>query len=406
MKVLLSFLGKAAKQTNSTSGSLSFGYSTLDYKFDSGGIRNAKYFGLALCDEIKPDLLVVLGTASSNWDVFFDDVGKGQDDDILMLVEAVEKGEVDDEMLITHSANVCSLLGFESGRVQCRVMPVAQTSDDQIGILETIAELIPENSKLTLDVTHGFRHLPMLALVAARYLQHIANIEVTHIYYGAREMTVDNVTPVLDLSGLLSLLDWIETLKAYDKSGDYSLFAPMLMKEGLSENDAANLTQAAFFERVSNISGAKQKLRSIHEALEVSISTPMGKLFWPELKERLSWIHTQSLEDQELKLAMTYLDRGDYLRSSVLMQEALITHSMARSGADANDHVKRKQELDALRKKYGFLTELSELRNSMAHGLRIKSSKNVNHLKSSEDLDRVLRKTLSNIHSIVNSTAR
>jgi CRISPR-associated DxTHG motif protein len=32
-------------------------------------------------------------------------------------------------------------------------------------------------SEVVIDVTHGFRHLPMLALVAARYLAHVRRVE-------------------------------------------------------------------------------------------------------------------------------------------------------------------------------------------------------------------------------------
>jgi CRISPR-associated DxTHG motif protein len=38
---------------------------------------------------------------------------------------------------------------------------------------------------LSIDVTHGFRHLPMLALVAARYLGRVVGVKVEELYYGA-----------------------------------------------------------------------------------------------------------------------------------------------------------------------------------------------------------------------------
>ena len=92
---------------------------------------------------------------------------------------------------------------------------------------------------LSLDVTHGFRHLPMLALVAARYLARVVSVKVEELYYGALEMTTpDGETPVLRLGGLLAMLDWVEALAPYDKDGDSGVFAPLLPADGMDKGKA------------------------------------------------------------------------------------------------------------------------------------------------------------------------
>jgi CRISPR-associated Csx2 family protein len=64
MSTLLSFLGKGRAD-------LKTGYRIASYRFDAGFARSVPFFGLALNDYLKPDRLVLVGTAGSMWDVFF-----------------------------------------------------------------------------------------------------------------------------------------------------------------------------------------------------------------------------------------------------------------------------------------------------------------------------------------------
>ncbi len=44
---------------------------------------------------------------------------------------------------------------------------------EQIELLRIIADEVKDNDMVHLDITHGFRHLPMLSLLAALYIQQI-----------------------------------------------------------------------------------------------------------------------------------------------------------------------------------------------------------------------------------------
>lgn len=54
-------------------------------------------------------------------------------------------------------------------------------------IFNTIIDLLEDNDNLTLDITHGFRSLPMLTMTLLSYAKSIKNITVSNIYYGAFE---------------------------------------------------------------------------------------------------------------------------------------------------------------------------------------------------------------------------
>jgi CRISPR-associated Csx2 family protein len=228
INTLISFLGKGKADPQT-------GYRTATYRFDAGFSRRVPFFGMALTEYLKPDRLVLVGTAGSMWDVFFEREGT-DDDAMLHLMAAVEAGQVDEEMLALPRQELAQQLGIP---VDCLLIPYARDPAEQAEILRRLAGVVQPGENLSLDVTHGFRHLPMLALVAARYLARVVSVKVEELYYGALEMTTpDGETPVLRLGGLLAMLDWVEALAPYDKDGDSGVFAPLLPADGMDKGKA------------------------------------------------------------------------------------------------------------------------------------------------------------------------
>lgn len=306
---LISFLGKGRTDPKT-------GYRPATYRFDEGFSRNVPYFGLALTEYVQPDRLVLVGTASSMWDVFFE--SNSNDADILALMEAVENNNVDDAMLFYHSSRLEQKLGVP---VKCVLIPYARNTTEQIEVLTLLATQVREGENLCLDVTHGFRHLPMLALVAARYLSHVSKVTVSELYYGAVEMTPPGgETPVLRLSGLLKMLDWVEALATYEKDGDYGVFAPLLKADGMEQNRTSLLEKAAFYERTSNPVKAREALSSVFPSIEKHAGG-LSDLFKPELIKRVNWFRDPERHQWEASLAMANLSRNDYLRAATFIFE-------------------------------------------------------------------------------------
>ena len=141
--------------------------------------RSVPFFGIALAEYLKPDRLVLVGTSGSMWDVFFEGEGAG-DDAVLQLMAAVEAGEVDDALLDLPRRQLGARLDVQ---VECLLIPYARDASEQAEILRLLAGVVRPGGNLSLDVTHGFRHLPMLALVAARYLARVVGVKIDELYY-------------------------------------------------------------------------------------------------------------------------------------------------------------------------------------------------------------------------------
>ncbi len=367
---LISFLGK-------NSGDPKTGYRATRYHFPDGTEHTTPFFGLALSKVLRPDHLVILGTVGSMWDVLIEHIADtNQDEDIrLELWEAAQEARITPELL----ARARPLMERCLGRpVEPKLIPFGRDAKEQADILQAIAEAVPEG-EVVFDLTHGFRHLGMLGLVSAFMLEHVSNLEIKGLYYGALDMTQSGVTPVLRLDGLSVIQHWVGALDRFDQNGDYGVFADLLVKDGVPEDKANCLKKAAFFERNFNLRDAVQQLQTFLKVLETGLPGA-GYLFQRQLAERLSWVRKSSLHQQQAHLARVYLERRDFVRAAVLAWEAIITSECERRKLNCDDYSKdgdRKEAEAHLQDRlqagriYGKdapQTRIKGLRNALAHG--------------------------------------
>lgn len=360
MTTLISFLGKSRFDPNT-------GYRTANYRFDPGFARQVPFFGMALTEYLQPQRLVLVGTPGSMWDVFFDREGTELGEELLALTDAVGRDAVDQGMLANHAQQLSAKLGIE---VQCLLIGYARDELQQAELLLALAEVVRDQERVALDVTHAFRHLPMLALVAARYLGKVQSVQIEDIYYGALTMEdpATGEVPVLRLKGLLTMLDWVDALASFEKDGDYGVFARPLQEDGMPQERADLLRRAAFFERTGNPVRAAETLSSVFSSVEAHDGR-MARLFRPQLVKRLHWFRSPQRHDKELALADAYLSRGDFVRSAIFLQEAWISRAtfnakLPVTSYDARDECRRNGKDDPA------FRQLSHLRNAMAHGIK------------------------------------
>lgn len=355
---LISLLGKSKLDART-------GYRTAKYRFSDGITREVPFFGLGLMDCIKPARLILAGTSGSMWDVFFDHQKTG-DEALLPLIDAVASESVTPDMLAVHEQRLSEKFGIP---VQCILISYARDASEQAAVLTRLAEAVQPGENIVLDITHGFRHLPMLALVAARYLTHVRRVSVKDVYYGALEMTQDGQTPVLNLGGMLQMLDWVEALAVYDKSGDYGVFSGLLQADGMQPTRAQMLAQAAYFERSSNPVQARQNLMGVFNPVQGHQGT-LGRLFSEPLARNIEWIRHGDRADWELALANRYLARKDYLRAATYLFEGFVSHAVRQQGGDINRFDDREAARKLAQQDLPDAKRLARLRNALAHGVR------------------------------------
>ena len=378
-KILISFLGKAQ-----TGGQ----YSEANYDFD-GRVETARFFSRALSKIIQPERLIILGTSASMWDVLCENLGADEHTQWAQLSEAAENDNVSQELLDAFNPLFSKKLNIEC---RLKLIPYGDDLVQQIAILQKMAEDIESGDSVSLDLTHGLRHLPMLGLLSAMYLKTAREVKIDGIYYGALERTnpYTKITPVMRLEGLLAMADWISALDGFNKTGNIAPFSPLLQREGMSKETAQCLEEAAFFENTLNIPQARGPLKRFADTLNGGLQG-IGALFQNALQERFAWHKEDKLYLRQKQNAYFYLNQGDYLRAAALGYEAFVTYKMSidksSPALDPQNYQHREEIKQHIHNdKNTDYVLLRHLRNALAHGTRSNMAQVQTAMSSKEKL--------------------
>lgn len=382
MKTLITFLGRVPRTEN--------GYRTTRYQFPDGPHdRPLAFLGWALHERIRPERLVVLGTDASMWDHLFESdlkLGEEAEEQRIALIDAVERRAVSQDQLDGLAPLLCGRLGTE---VRLQLIPYCRDHAEQVELLRIVSKAVETESTVHLDVTHGFRHLPMLALLAALLLRVERRAKVDGIWYAPYDPDTGQA-PVYNLSGLLRIADGLEALARFDSDCDYGSFVPLLDQAGAPSKVTSALRKATFYENILNVGEATGQLRKVQGPLaEVRDRlSPDLALLLPAMEERLAWVAESKQFEKQVALARRAMRHGDYLRATLLAYEAVITRLCQMGQVDITDFEAREAERRSYEKslhqagrnaqeRADYLL-LKNLRNQVAHGTR-GSTREVQH---------------------------
>lgn len=369
--ILITFLGKGRKEQG--------GYQKASYRFDSGAIRTTAFFGLALLEELSArnnlvDHLVILGTSSSIWDALLLDEMHDNPERWEQLADQVSQGRVAQNLLSEIAPEVAKSFAGRNlaEKATLCIIPFGRNQKEQVAILQAMAEVVGENDTVSMDISHGFRSLPMLGFVSALFLRQIKKAKIDGLYYGALEMREQEISPVVRLDGLLKIADWVSSVSAFRVSGDYGVFSSLLS----SEEDALSLHQAGFLEKTLNIQDARSHLKKVRNRLPLlSQEDPIFELFAGELQQATDWVDKNTFPQRQLSAARNAVYNGNYARAAALGIEAIISGHVIKNGKNPeifqNKTIARTELQDNPTPAF---SELNTLRNCLAHGTRPKKN--------------------------------
>ncbi len=366
---LITVLGRPGKDASGQ-------YRRASYAFANGKkTEPLAFFGWALNELIRPDRMVIIGTSGSAWDHLVEgdlDLGDSGLLDREALIDASSRKSVTQDHLDKLSPYLSKTLGCS---VELKIIPHAQNEHQQIAILELLAKWLGDNETVHIDVTHGFRHLPMILLLAALYLRRIKNAHIEKVWYAAFDPDT-NEAPVLDLSGLLRLAEGLQAVSSYDADGNYSVFIPILEQSGVPSDIIDALRQGAYYENILNVGAATAQLRRVNSGLQSIALNPEMELLYPLIQERMQWVNEDKQFQKITRLARGAFERRDYLRAILYAYESVITRICQQQKADINDFDARENaqkkyqdqiQSPEIRSRYKLL---KNLRNQVAHGTR------------------------------------
>jgi CRISPR-associated Csx2 family protein len=131
---------------------------------------------------------------------------------VLLTKEAKEKHQNDLQKEATQIGVQVEIIDIPSGK----------TIDEIWNLFDQLTENFREkqNVNVFLDITNSFRHLPIMAFTSLAYLESKRNLDFSGIYYGAFEAKdKNNVTPVFDISPLLTIVKGAYGVKSFEETG-------------------------------------------------------------------------------------------------------------------------------------------------------------------------------------------
>jgi CRISPR-associated Csx2 family protein len=370
-RILFTFLGTA-------------NYQPIRYRFEDRDPASevTRFFPAALLEERRrgdgrklPDRIVVCGTPTSGWQP---------------LVEALDaprafppRGEppklpaLSDDVIEGFAAPLTARLGIP---VVPKRIDFARNEVQQTVFVELVSGCVDRGDTVEFDITHGLRHLPLVALTAALALRTLRDATVEAIWYGAFEMkepdlTItdehDKVAPVIRLDGLLRIADWLGALTVFNATGDMARFGPLIQRETGAEV-ATGLAEASFRERVLHTGSIRETAAAMFDALE-DADGGVSALVRPELQRRLAWALDPVNVDQGFDLAQQFARDGNEIRAITLAFETVVEKIATATGIRGLVKPKALTGVigDAIRWDQSAFAkayrELNEVRNTVAH---------------------------------------
>jgi len=256
-------------------------------------------------------------------------------------------------------------------------------------IFTAISNAVHEGDEIAFDITHGFRSLPMIALLTIAYLKQVKGVKVQHVVYGVYEKG-KHEAPILDLTPFANLLDWLAAAKMFMATGDSSELGRLIQEV---QNDAyrnrgaygENLPRALknfgmALEEVSNdlllarVPNLPKSVINLIEkqkraSAEVSDWTPPLTLLLDKIAATYAPFQDDSLPTQA-KLIRWYLNHNHIVQATTLAREWVVSYyaqQKSLSRADAEDELNQRannQENDEL---VQLWSSIRNIRNDLAH---------------------------------------
>ncbi len=215
-------------------------------------------------------------------------------------------------------------------------------------IFSAMTDSFFEGDQIVIDVTHGFRSLPLLGLMAAAYLKMVRQIDIQHLLYGAYEAkSPEGVAPVFDLTPFLSLLEWMQAANQFTQTGLSRELGQLLTAQqdllrknanqgqdlprrlkGMGEN-LEHVSQALMLNNPFSLAKACRQMLNRHLPEiqpEVEKWAPPFAAILEKIGENYLPFTHDDLSTQR-DLIQWYLERGHWLQAATLAGEWLISYA-------------------------------------------------------------------------------
>ncbi len=241
-------------------------------------------------------------------------------------------------------------------------IPSGKDKKEIAEIFNAIVACVPGNTEIIMDVTHAFRAIPMLAVVAINFLKQIKNVEFKGLYYGAFETLgrleeikkkdiASRIAPIFDLSDFVNIIDFSNAVYSFVETGNAEMLTKQayenILKPIVKENKTAQKLRQVMsdvnsitkdFSYCRGIEIIKRDYKKLHDEIE-TLSKEVQTSGSPEIaylgallekvNEKLNIFKDFDAAENALKgivAAGWCLQHGLIQQSITIAQEAMLTY--------------------------------------------------------------------------------
>lgn len=330
----------------------------------AGGYQNTVYIderkekiattGYAFDAVIKkenPNKLLFIGTSKSNWSgvlkwysLDLSENGKQEGEKIAekLLAKDVTRSDWKQAEKFVRNAG-----GFE--KVNMAIIPNGSTEEqlkEYFNILfESFHEILDKNrdTKIIFDISNGFRSIPLYMMMFIRYVGMISKKKISYtVYYGMFDAREKNATPLVNLTTISELTEWINAISEFRSFGSVKKLYECLelekndhnkkqvdriIKEFENFNYALNSNNLYYLEKgikyiaeldIENLSLSNQAILMLSD-LKADFASRFDNKNKMYPRARIL-----------IKLSQLFTEWGRYGAAAVSLQESIITYIMER----------------------------------------------------------------------------
>ncbi|MEA1876620.1 MAG: TIGR02221 family CRISPR-associated protein [Bacteroidota bacterium] len=348
-KALITFLGTGIGKR--TTGTAQLEYRKTAYKMTNGEVSEpTPFIGLYLNQALVVDDLHIFGTTSSMWSTLLDYLSdrhyKETEVPISNLVDFCFDQNGTDSIIEKQSEIENSLSEMLDNKSFIHFHDSVNNETKMWSLFGDLAETMKNYNEIHIDITHGFRHLPLFVVTALSYITSLyPSIKVRGLYYGNFESKKDRndenePADIVDLLPAWEMMNWFHAARDFalygngkDLSSLLEAHHPDLAKTFLGINDTLQITF---------IEGFSKRLAKMERLFDQEESSPNPDPRITPLRPLMTDINGMVDRKKpewynQIKTAQWYHKRCMYQQALTALVEGIKSYVLVHEGEDWKD---------------------------------------------------------------------
>jgi CRISPR-associated Csx2 family protein len=337
-------------------------YRPANYYIDIDGVRNihqSAYMYDALMRLRGYDKIILIGTAGSNWHLLYEHLfdkdcvlapSMEYDEDYSLELLRVFEQSGRHKLKIDELREKLTRLKDTMGPICADIVVLHYGIDaaeltENFNLLAALKAHIKSGDSISFDITHSFRSLAIYELLAVSYFKDtMENVSLDYVSYGMLEFARENdgLTPIVDLSQLVKMLDWLKAAEEYNRYGTTALLAQLLEVNAgnLGIDDLTN-AQIGVLKSLGGDAISTNDLNTFRDLIrkcERSVKSG-GNVALDHIFSDLSSRFSDKLDDDMLlrtELAKWHIEKGRYINAVTTFNEATIKYCADLKGVNVD----------------------------------------------------------------------